>query len=80
MDRGAWQATVHGVPRVEHKLATKPLPPILLITWYSVSFHPSFCFLNSTPRPVGVHKAPEKSTDSDLDCLVEEAKTGMKTD
>ena len=24
MDRGAWQATVHGVARVEHDLATKP--------------------------------------------------------
>ena len=27
MDRGAWQATVHGVARVEHNLVTKPLPP-----------------------------------------------------
>ena len=27
MDRGAWQATVHGVARVRHYLATKPLPP-----------------------------------------------------
>ena len=28
MDRGAWQATVHGVARVEHDLVTKsPLPP-----------------------------------------------------
>ena len=24
MDRGAWQATVHGVTRVENDLATKP--------------------------------------------------------
>ena len=24
MDRGAWQATVHGVTRVGHNLATKP--------------------------------------------------------
>ena len=23
MDRGAWQATVHGVPRVGHDLVTK---------------------------------------------------------
>ena len=41
MDRGAWQATVHGVPRVRHDLVTKPpsppssflppcLPPFLL--------------------------------------------------
>ena len=27
MDRGAWRATVHGVARVRHDLATKP-PPI----------------------------------------------------
>ena len=26
MDRGAWQPTVHGVPRVGHDLATKPPP------------------------------------------------------
>ena len=24
MDRGAWQATVHGVARVRHDLATQP--------------------------------------------------------
>ena len=27
MDWGAWQATVHGVARVRHDLATKPPPP-----------------------------------------------------
>ena len=27
MDRGDWQATVHGVARVGHDLATKPPPP-----------------------------------------------------
>ena len=27
MDRGAWQAAVHGVTRVGHDLATKPPPP-----------------------------------------------------
>ena len=26
MDRGTWQATVHGVARVEHDLVTKPRP------------------------------------------------------
>ena len=26
MDRGAWWATVHGVTRVRHDLATKPSP------------------------------------------------------
>ena len=28
MDRGAWQAIVHGVTRVKHDLVTKPSPPI----------------------------------------------------
>ena len=27
MDRGAWRATVHGIARVRHDLATKPPPP-----------------------------------------------------
>ena len=27
MDRGVWWATVHGVARVGHDLATKPPPP-----------------------------------------------------
>ena len=27
IDKGAWQATVHGVARVGHNLATKPPPP-----------------------------------------------------
>ena len=27
LDRGAWQATVHGIARVGHDLATKPPPP-----------------------------------------------------
>ena len=28
MDRGAWQATVHGVARVGHDLVTKSPPPV----------------------------------------------------
>ena len=32
MDRGAWQAIVHGVARVGHDLATKPLQPYIHIT------------------------------------------------
>ena len=27
IDRGAWWATVHGIARVRHDLATKPPPP-----------------------------------------------------
>ena len=30
MDRGHWQATVHGVSRVKHNLETKPAPPTLI--------------------------------------------------
>ena len=32
MDRGAWQATVHGVSRVGHDLVSKPPPPPPQIT------------------------------------------------
>ena len=28
MDRGAWQAIVHGVGRIRHDLAAKPLPTV----------------------------------------------------
>ena len=31
MDRGAWWATVHGVPGIGHNLATKPPPPPHLV-------------------------------------------------
>ena len=34
MDRGAWQAMVHGVARVGHDLATKPPPPTVSINVY----------------------------------------------
>ena len=30
MDRGAWQATVHGIAGVGHDLATKPPPQPLI--------------------------------------------------
>ena len=30
MDRGTWRATVHGVARIKHNLATKPPPPLYL--------------------------------------------------
>ena len=38
MDRGAWQATVHGVARVGHDLSTK-LPPAAATGLEKVSFH-----------------------------------------
>ena len=36
MDRGAWQATVHGVTRVGHNLATKPPPISFKINWFDL--------------------------------------------
>ena len=30
--RGAWKATVHGVARVGHNLATSPPPPFILVS------------------------------------------------
>ena len=30
MDRETWQATVHGVKRVGHNLATKPRPQVII--------------------------------------------------
>ena len=33
MDRGAWQATVHGVTRVGHDLVTKPPPHSRVKGW-----------------------------------------------
>ena len=35
VDREAWQATVHGVARVGHDLATKPPPPHSERLWHS---------------------------------------------
>ena len=35
MDREAWQATVHGVTRVGHDLATKP-PPMMVVSLPSI--------------------------------------------
>ena len=29
MNRGAWQAIVHGIARVGHNLVTKPVPPFM---------------------------------------------------
>ena len=33
MERGAWQATVHGVTIVGHNLTTKPPPPKAFLNW-----------------------------------------------
>ena len=44
MDRGAWQATVHGVSRARHDWATKPPPYILNSLFSSI-----FWFLDMLP-------------------------------
>ena len=36
LNRGAWQATVHGITRVEHNLATKPPPGFIVISLDSI--------------------------------------------
>ena len=43
MDRGAWQATAHGVAKEGHNLATKP-PPISFETGKNVNLLPLFFF------------------------------------
>ena len=47
MDRGAWQATVHGVIRVEHDLATNETQGILepRILWLNIHFIRPFAFV-----------------------------------
>ena len=59
MDRGAWQASVHGVLRVGHNLATKSPPPepllqfitysILEFLFYSVSSVTQSCLTFCDP-------------------------------
>ena len=43
MDRGAWQATVYGVARVGHDLATKPPPPSHLFQALAAPPGPPVC-------------------------------------
>ena len=52
VDRGAWWATVHGVARVKHDLATKP-PPSHLLTRLCCSFalSPVLTFLCHIAEP-----------------------------
>ena len=45
MDRGAWQATVHGVARVRHNLAIKPPP-------YPLQFFKSSLFSSRNPSMI----------------------------
>ena len=44
MDRGTWQATIHGVTRVGHDLGTKP-PPLFIFSRLQVSVNVSMNIL-----------------------------------
>ena len=44
MSRGAWQATVHGVTRVEHDLESKPRPPSQHSNTWVIFFYNSKLF------------------------------------
>ena len=54
-DTGAWQATVHGVARVGHNLATKPPPNILS---YPTSTNSKKESINSTCKNYFTNFAP----------------------
>ena len=58
MDRGAWQATVHGVARVGHDLATKPPPPSVSSV---AQLCPTLCnpINRNTPGLPVYHQLPE---------------------
>ena len=51
MDGGAWQATVHGIPRVGHNLATKPPLPPLIFRGDVTCQKKSIIFLKDLPTP-----------------------------
>ena len=63
MDRGAWQATVHGVVRVGHDLATKPPPGFqsIILTDSNIQlkiYIYIFLFLKSTTQLLGFIQDP----------------------
>ena len=47
MDREAWPATVHGITKVRHNLATKPLP---LEWWYYFEVSRKYSVVNNSQR------------------------------
>jgi len=46
MDRGAWQATVHGVTRAGHDLVTKPPKTTIKLIWCNKSKADIHCRLS----------------------------------
>ena len=51
MDRGAWQATVHGVTRVGHDLATQPPPPYVWLSPFTAHLKLSrYLLIGYTPN------------------------------
>ena len=56
-DRGAWQATVHGVTeRVRHDLLTKQQQKMFMVKWQTrtASCSPRRSNINSAPQPVSL--------------------------
>ena len=49
IDRGAWQAAVHGVARVGHDLATKPPPPPESLSTPAGVWRNLTCYLSQAP-------------------------------
>ena len=62
MDRGAWQATVHGVVRVGHDLATKPPPGFqsIIVSDSNIQLKNIYIllFLKSTTQSLGFIQDP----------------------
>ena len=63
MDRGAWQATVHGVARVGHNLVTKPrlFPPIFLLLFFFPFCFFVACFVPERQVTLILAEGPNKS-------------------
>ena len=65
MDRGAWQATVHGAAGVGHDLATKPPPPPALSpvpsgqVYAALKFASLRCSASSLPFVLGLGLGPQ---------------------
>ena len=71
MDRGAWQATLHGVTRVGHNLASKPPPPLCSYTvqalykYYLTKFGAA-CGIYNTIWAIWITNVVESSQESSM--------------
>ena len=83
MDRGAWRATVHGVIRVGHILATKSPPPVSTPVFsgfpcgsagkeftYNAGDLGSICGLGRSPGEGERLPTPVSGLENSMDCIV----------